>query len=1498
MKRRLLHRIVAAATLLTGLAAAGGALTACAEMVPQSQVQRVDSLNAEAYRCRFRNPQQSSRLAQEALNEASLYRAGRAEAWNHLGMAAFMRMEYDEAARCFDQAEKSTRHQTELLMADVGRMKLCQRTSRNKEFYDYRNRALQRLSRINEEGEAAGRTHDDERLRSSHEQERLRAARSELFITSATYYYYLQQQEDARRSMELLREDRELPQDTGQWLYAAYLEGAAALMEPTDGHDRRLRCFDLLYTTSREAHQAGQLYIEGNALQGMANLMTSAAAFDFFSTHRRHELTRWGVEVDSLLPLHLASEALACFKRYGDPYQVANGYVTVCRYLNDHGRHAEALDSLTLALDWAHGGPTPAAKQAEGTTVPECLLRIDEQLSVSYAGLGNKAESDRYRNRYLDIMERTRQDRELENRLDTLERESAQLNLLLGLLVALLITSLLLMFLLRRHRRHRQLRMLLGLRRLIALCRTITSSIPPTASSPQEVEEALLRAIDLPLRPLFGEKKPSIREKRLCFEERLSAEEQAMLKVINPYVEWAIDNGQATLLLEEQRVALEDQRAMHELHIATGKRQNVAKRACLSVVNGILPFIDRILHEVNRLRSTTEQHCTTEQLSTTEQRSHRLRYIDELSTTINEYNDILAYWIKMRQGELNLHIETFALDELFQLLAKGGRAFQQKRQLFTVYPTPLTVKADKALTLFMLNTLAENARKYTPEGGTICIEAREVCIETTDSGSGTKCVEIAVTDNGPGLSPHDVQLINEKKIYDPTLIGTSGTPEQVERIQQAKGSGFGLMNCKGIIEKYRKSSALFGCCSFRVESTWSQGCRFIFRLPMGLMMLVGLLLATSPKALAAEPLALETNAAAIKAAEPQPYAEALLDTASTYADEAYFSNINGRYAEAILYADSAITYLNRHLDLCRELLPQPYRQLPPMQLTGEEEAAELTWWLTPYDSDFHVILDVRNEAAVAFLALKQWEAYRYNNFAYTSLYKLLGEDRSLQSYCQTLQRHTDHKSVALVCSILLLLLLTGGYVLVAFRRRMMTQWNLEQVLDITHRLYASTMPQPDEEGLKELPKQMMEATYEAIRAIIPLRNMGVAYYNDSTHRLKVALHGECSAEAAAPASHAQRNGDAEQLMHRCFEAGERIEEGEQIALPLLLEQGECRRCIGALYLLTEGPTDRSTNLLLLQLITDYWSVVLYNAVMKISGKYRDIESANDETRRASWEESKLHVQNLVLDNCLSTIKHETIYYPNKIKQLAIQLEEQTNLQQTNLKQAKQLNLQQEKQTTEEIGELITYYKGIFTLLSQCADRQVERVMFRRTAVSVQQLASYAERFYRRTLRSMGLPDSTKPLVVEYASEAEPTAAAEVWGDEELLHYLLECLIRSQLALATEAATTEAATQAEAPSMTLRIAPDADGFMRFTLCDPLHSFSTEEINGWFHPQMKQIMRHAHGKCEGTEYLVAKQIIRQHDELAGRRGCRINAIPLSPQGMAIYFTLPRKQTSIST
>ena len=46
---------------------------------------------------------------------------------------------------------------------------------------------------------------------------------------------------------------------------------------------------------------------------------------------------------------------------------------------------------------------------------------------------------------------------------------------------------------------------------------------------------------------------------------------------------------------------MEKQRYVYEQHIAGNKRQNLIKKACLAIVNGINPYIDRILNEVHKL---------------------------------------------------------------------------------------------------------------------------------------------------------------------------------------------------------------------------------------------------------------------------------------------------------------------------------------------------------------------------------------------------------------------------------------------------------------------------------------------------------------------------------------------------------------------------------------------------------------------------------------------------------------------------------------------------------------------------------------------------------------------------------------------------------------------------------------------------------------------------------------------------------------------------------
>ena len=139
--------------------------------------------------------------------------------------------------------------------------------------------------------------------------------------------------------------------DTNQLLYYHYIKGSAALCEGETPDERRLREFDELYTAWRLASRKGYLYFEGNGVQGLANLMASPDNYAFFQDRRSHALTRFGVPVDSLLPMRLGQLALQKFSQYKDLYQIAGAYVSIGKYLNAHSHYTEALDTLKLALE-------------------------------------------------------------------------------------------------------------------------------------------------------------------------------------------------------------------------------------------------------------------------------------------------------------------------------------------------------------------------------------------------------------------------------------------------------------------------------------------------------------------------------------------------------------------------------------------------------------------------------------------------------------------------------------------------------------------------------------------------------------------------------------------------------------------------------------------------------------------------------------------------------------------------------------------------------------------------------------------------------------------------------------------------------------------------------------------------------------------------------------------------------------------------------------------
>ena len=1419
----------------------------CTDMVPTKEVRLIDSLNGKAYAYRYRSLDSSYKYANEAYRQVNFYKSGKAEASNNLGFCAFMAMDFDRAEALHKEVYKLTKNELELLIADIGLMKICQRTAMNKEFYDYRNSALKRMKRIREESDL---------FADRHEALRLDYAFTEFFIVSSIYYYYLQQRQEAITSLNRIPEDEALT-DTNQLLYYHYIKGSASLVEATKPEDRKMREFDQLYITWRTAVQTNHPYFEGNGLQGLANLMVSPNNFELFRTRRGYALDQFGFPVDSLLPLRMAQRALEKFREYNDLYQIAGAYVSIGKYMNEHGRYTEALDTLAKALDcvnqhhmlyYHHAADTldklhvfvegdttytgvPWIMQEDVRTVPEWISRIREQLSVSYAGLGMKYASDYNRNIYLDILNYTRQDKELESRYLSLEADSRQMTLVLSLVIVGLVLVVILWWFFNKRSKIRNQVDVERLQRILTLCRDITSSIPMNVPLIQQ-------GID----QLFGKGRlqleiPEEGKAALVPLHRLNRDEKALVHVLEPYIVWAADNEQMVEALSDERMQLEKQRYVYEQHIAGNKRQNLIKKACLAIVNGINPYIDRILNEVHKL---TERGY----IDNAKIKKEKYQYIDELVTTINEYNDILALWIKMKQGTLSLNIETFSLNELFELLGKGRRAFEMKNQKLEIEPTTVMVKADRALTLFMINTLAENARKYTPEGGTIKVYARI----TEDA-----YVEISVEDNGRGISEEDVAHIIGEKVYDSRVIGMKNAADP-EVLKENKGSGFGLMNCKGIIEKYKKTNDLFRGCVFDVESELGKGSRFYFRLPSGVrkamgVLLLCLLLPLGMVSCLHDPIPpMLQDGDSIVVVMDSAY-EDLLDVASDYANAAYFANVDENYELALQYIDSAMLFLNEHY----EKYARPDRPHRYMKLVGEGTPAEISWWNELFDSDYHVILDIRNEAAVAFLALKQLDAYSYNNSAFTDLYKLQGEDQTLEAYCRQLERSNTNKTVGIILCFVLLIVSLVGYYFLYMRKRLQNRLNLEQVLEINQKVFAASLVRPQEQEnaealqreestLKEIPQRIVDEAFGSVNELLTIDRMGIAVYNETTHRLE----------------YASRPGqEMPEMVEQCFSAGEYLSEQHLQAIPLMVEAGGEHQCVGVLYLERREGTEQETDRLLFKLVARYVAIVVFNAVVKLATKYRDIESAHEETRRASWEDSMLHVQNMVLDNCLSTIKHETIYYPNKIKQIVGRLNAQ-NLSET-----------EEREAVETMTELIEYYKGIFTILSSCASRQLEEVTFRRTVIPVQELLDAAGKYFKKLMKN-------RPERIEL--EIEPMEA-KVIGDVNQLRFLLENLI------------DEALTVREDGVIRLQARKDNE-YIRFLFTDTRREKSVEELNQLFYPNLARMTSGEKGELRGTEYLVCKQIIRDHDEFAGRRGCRINAEPAEGGGFTVYFTIPRR------
>lgn len=1018
----------------------------------------VDRLNSLSYSFHYSNLDSTSYYAKKALSLSDDYPSGRAEALNNIAFSYISEMNYPKAYAVLDSVAEVTDNQVELLIADIQFMRLCQREARNRNFYDYRERALKRLRRV-ETGLS---------LLSPHQQRRFIYAKSEFYIVCSTYYYYVGLIRQAKSAIRVISSSGEVRQDPAQYINYLYQIGSGGIIEGKSKSVVYQDEFEILFKCYLLSKQYGYKYWEANSLQSMSEHLLQRDYRDKLIADNAPAIRFMNGDgmPDSLLAGYLAQKAMELFTSYGDVYQTAGAYRTLSLCYWDIDDYASSLSCLKMALR-----DTAVINQA-----PDLEASIREQLCLVYSAMNEKNLSDINRNRYLDLQERTRQDRQLEARAAQLERTSMQLNLLIVSILLLIVLIAFLLFIL----------IYIGKKR----------------------------------------KRDSDRADNL----------------LQPLEKWRHHNAESMEELEDELEEIKEQLYQKTLHIKTDKRINLDNRAKIFLVNNVIPYIDRIINEVKKIKASG----VCDSLNADE----RYAYMAELADKINEYNEVLTAWIKLQQGQLRLHIESFSLKELFDLLAKSAMSFRMKGIGFSVVPSDLVVKADKTLTMFMLNTLSDNARKFTDRGGQVTVSA----------ASTEDYVEISVTDTGHGLTEEQLSGIFNHKIYG--------------------GHGFGLMNCRGIIDKYRKISRIFSVCGLFAESEPGKGSRFFFRLPHGIVrLMLCLFLVSLSLSSSAVQGSLEGKAVSLSkqflSSDTDNHTKACL-----YADSAYFSNVHGNYDKTLAYADSAIHHINRQVI-------RSYKTFPEMLLyDGKEETpAELAWFREKAKIDYSLILYIRNEIAVAAMALHRWKLYRYNNQIYTQLFKERSADNGLAAYCLTMQHSRANKTIAVVILFVLLVVLVAAYYFLYYRHV------------ITFRLCV--------EKIKALNKMLL---------------------SDATDEEKLSV----------------------------------------------ISQTDTGQFPGTLKSVVDNITG-----------------ALETAVDTRRQRELDIELATDELRRATYEEEKIYVSNSVIDNCLSALKHETMYYPSRIRQL-VDAPERDIL---------------------AIEEVVAYYKELYSLLCEQIVRQVQSVVF-------------------------------------------------------------------------------------------------------------------------------------------------------------------------------------------
>src|SRR5881275_1181697 len=195
-------------------------------------------------------------------------------------------------------------------------------------------------------------------------------------------------------------------------------------------------------------------------------------------------------------------------------------------------------------------------------------------------------------------------------------------------------------------------------------------------------------------------------------------------------------------------------------------------------------FVSTVSHELRTpltsIYGFSETLLRRDVLFDEEERRVFMGYIASESERLTAIVDALLNVARLDTGDLQVNLVPMDVRPVLDEVVSGAKESNTNGHRFVldVPPEPLPAEADREKVRQVLQNLVDNAVKYSPDGGTVTIEARR----------GSDAIEVRVVDQGIGIPRAEQERIF-RKFYRAEAVTHGG----------AGGTGLGLFIARGLV---------------------------------------------------------------------------------------------------------------------------------------------------------------------------------------------------------------------------------------------------------------------------------------------------------------------------------------------------------------------------------------------------------------------------------------------------------------------------------------------------------------------------------------------------------------------------------------------------------------------------------------------------------------------------------------------------------------------------